>query len=335
MIILLQKITTTDVIMRGMAGSSLKFVHPGSLISPANVTEGKTSQAVCSGKGIGAPGGVPQSKVAAKGGPSTVQLKASGRVSKKKRDEKAVFECLEGEERKNQKRAEAELESGDESSSDEEKDGVLLAHRSSSGTTLSDTKDIIDDVDSLATLETRDANDALQGAHDEEQVVLPILKSWDPAFVSPQEPLKETCLNNVEARVVSPIRALHVDGDDAKEPPSQVEAHRSHIQQLGDEKRGPEEIEKEAREEVGASRPKPGATGLPGRKGKSLGIVERKKGEIEDKSHRPAVKPGSQTLPRRKIGSKSKQPEIPKGVRVEEEINKDSEEEDVDEEDAL
>jgi hypothetical protein len=83
--------------MLGMAGSSLKFLHPSSLISPTNFMEGKTSQAVYSAKGGGDAAVVAQSKVAAEDGPSTVIAKAFVRVPNRKREEKPVFECLEGE----------------------------------------------------------------------------------------------------------------------------------------------------------------------------------------------------------------------------------------------
>jgi hypothetical protein len=84
---------------------------------------------------------------------------------------------------------EAEVDSGDESSSDEGKDATMLALRSSSGTIVSHAQDTANDVDSLDPLESRDADDDVQGADGNEHVVMPIFKLWDPASVSPQEPL--------------------------------------------------------------------------------------------------------------------------------------------------
>ena len=105
--------------------------------------------------------------------PSTSLLKVSSTGGKRKREESrerpVTFECLEVEGAPKSDAQEPELISGDESSSEDEKDTKMLNLSSSSGTTMSTSTSIADE----------DGAD-LGGT-------MPIFKSYNPDFISPEE----------------------------------------------------------------------------------------------------------------------------------------------------
>jgi hypothetical protein len=82
---------------------------------------------------------------------------------------------------------------------------------------------------------------------------------------------------------------LDVDGEHdlsgkAIKSPAKAKPHGSHVHHQANEVGGTKQMTKEAGKEVGASLPKPGSISLPGRKGKSIGIVEGIRGGIDVKS---------------------------------------------------
>jgi hypothetical protein len=158
-----------------MAGSSLKFAHPVSAFhSPTHFTEGETSQAACSGRDAEAYGGVPSAMVKHNRFQSKEQEKSEKRV------EPVVMDCLE--DGKSLKGSEPDLESGEESSGDEDEDAKMPPLHSSSGTTISgDNED--DNVKAEHAAEEHE--------DDVEPVTRPIVKSWDSALDSPQEAAKD------------------------------------------------------------------------------------------------------------------------------------------------
>ena len=99
--------------------------------------------------------------------PSNTFFKQSSSGAKRKRDDKVGFECLDVAGTRNNEVVEPELLSGDESSSDDDRDMKMPTLPSSSGTTISTSKD------------------GEQGGVDSEEGTLPVFKSYDPTFISP------------------------------------------------------------------------------------------------------------------------------------------------------
>lgn len=134
-------------------------------LAPRTLTEGEGSQAMCPVEAV-----APDSRRVAKNDkppPSSTRGKQSSCGAKRKREEKVGFECLDVEGARKNEVVEPELLSGDESSSDDEQDIKMPTLPSSSGTTISTSKD------------------GEQGGGDEVEATLPVFKSYDPAFISP------------------------------------------------------------------------------------------------------------------------------------------------------
>lgn len=134
-------------------------------MAPRTSTEGEFSQALCPAEVVASDSRrVPQ---IAKPPPPTTFVKQSSSGAKRKREDKFTFECLDVEGSRKNDIVEPELLSGDESSSDDEQDIKMPTLPSSSGTTISTSKD------------------GEQGLGDEEEATLPIFKSYDPELISP------------------------------------------------------------------------------------------------------------------------------------------------------
>ena len=130
-------------------------------LAPRTITEGEGSQAMCSVEAV-----APDSRRVAKSEkppPSSTRGKQSSCGAKRKREEKLGFECLDVEGARTNEVVEPELLSGDESSSDDERDIKMPTLPSSSGTTISTSKD------------------REHGGRDSEEAILPVFKSYDPA----------------------------------------------------------------------------------------------------------------------------------------------------------
>ena len=137
--------------------------------------------------------------------PSKTLSKHNAAGAKRKRDEVPHFECLEGGGAARSQLREPELDSEDESSSDEEGDQKMPRLPSSSGTTTS----------------TRNGDKDALGESSEG--TLPILKSYHPDFISPviaEDP--DLDLAGGEAKWDSPIRQPLIEGKDDLLAPVQV-----------------------------------------------------------------------------------------------------------------
>lgn len=133
-------------------------------------------------------------------GPSRILLKQNASGAKRKRDEPAVFECLEGE-GGHTRGMEPELDSEDESSSDEDQEQKMPRLPSSSGTTRS--------TGSGGGLEPQEDSPGM----------LPVFKSYHPDFISPiLAEVSNLGEPGEKPKTKSPIRHLHMEaGDDVVE----------------------------------------------------------------------------------------------------------------------
>jgi hypothetical protein len=172
--------------------SSQKFAHPTLRYSPANVTKGDGSQAMCSAKvtGIGGPSVfIPAVIEPLEGTVKDIADKRQTRrwtkVKEKQLKTKEIsYECLEaGGKQGNGK--EPELCSEDESSSANHQ-GTMPKLPSSSGTSLSSGME--GDHGEENSVDSKGRTGSLEEEGD--SIRLPILKSYDPKLVSPQEVLK-------------------------------------------------------------------------------------------------------------------------------------------------
>ena len=144
---------------------SLNFSLPAPAVAPRTCTEGDLSEAMCPVEVVASDTRLVAHS--AKPPSSTTSLKQSLSGAKRKREDKFTFECLDVEGSRKNEGGEPELLSGDESSSDDDQDIKMPALPSSSGTTISTSKD------------------SEHGRGDSEEPTLPIFKSYDPNLISP------------------------------------------------------------------------------------------------------------------------------------------------------
>lgn len=167
----------------------LNFSLPVPAMAPRTFTEGDLSEAICPVEVVASD----TRQVAQIGKPpaSTTFLKQSLSGAKRKREDKLTFECLDVEGSRKNEVGEPELLSGDESSSDDDQDIKMPTLPSSSGTTISTSKD------------------SEHGGGDSEEATLPIFKSYDPDLISP--PVggghEEVVVGGLSTRL-SPVRRM-------------------------------------------------------------------------------------------------------------------------------
>ena len=210
------RIISNNDIFRGISGLSYpKIAHPTSRISPPNFTEGEASQATSSL--VGGPGISPAAllnplqrtvkEVTRKGGVRKVKSK----VKKLQKVDEVVYECLETAAVR-RKGNEPELDSEDESSEGDERLKQLKLP-SSSGTTDSSGEE--EDSDGEKSVDSKEREDSEDEDEEEEDAArMPTLKSYDPQFISPQEPLRvkiaggEHTVAPIE-EIVAPTMKMH------------------------------------------------------------------------------------------------------------------------------
>lgn len=159
-------------------------------LAPRTLTECEGSQAMCLVEVVA----LDSRRVAksAKPHPSTTVFKQSSSGAKRKRDNKVGFECLDVEGARKNEVVEPELLSANESSSDDDRDMKMPTLLSSSGTTISTSKD------------------GEQGGGDSEEATLPVFKSYNPAFISPDGGGHGKVEAGGLSKELSPIRQMEV-----------------------------------------------------------------------------------------------------------------------------
>ena len=197
----------TDFSMHVSEVASQLFAPPASEISPANFTEGNASQAVCTSAKVHDISGKTRTLVVTEGKELARLLPVESRTrvdadrkntGKRQKREAISFDCLEGQRVQGDVK-EAEIDSEEET--DVEEHHMPLTLPSSSGTTMSNSKELGEQAGGQG-----DADDGVEDTS--EGVKLPIFKSYDPRFISPQEAPKTRVV--CEKAVNSPIEANRV-----------------------------------------------------------------------------------------------------------------------------
>lgn len=198
----------TDFSMHVSEVASQLFAPPTSEISPANFTEGNASQAVCTSAKVSDISGKTKTLVVTEGKELARLLSVESRTrvgadrkntGKRQKREAISFECLEGQRVRGDVK-EAEIDSEEETDVEEEHH-MPLTLPSSSSTTMSNSKESGEQAGGQG-----DADDEVEEIS--EGVKLPIFKSYDPRFVSPQEAPNSRAA--CEKAVNSPIEANQV-----------------------------------------------------------------------------------------------------------------------------